>query len=55
MNLVLPIRGNMAVAAEMKNLLSFMERKRDLPPEEQLDEIRRWIDETIREADDGWF
>jgi hypothetical protein len=32
-----------------------MDRMRDLPAEEQLDEIRLWIDETIRDANDGWF
>ncbi len=55
MNLVLPLKGNIAVANEMKGLLSFMDRIRDLPAEEQLDETRRWIEETIREVDDGWM
>jgi hypothetical protein len=55
MNLVLPVLGNVAVASEMQDLLAFMDRIRDLPAEEQLDEIRRWINETIRGARDGWF
>jgi hypothetical protein len=56
MNLVVsvPVVGNLAVATEMRNLLAFMDRIRDIPPEEQLDEVRRWIGETIREADGRW-
>ena len=57
MNLVLPIPpvlGSVAVVSEMKGLLAFMDRIRDLPAEEQLDEIRGWIDETIRDANHGW-
>jgi hypothetical protein len=44
--------GTLAVAVEMKHLLAFMHQVRDLPPEEQLNEIRRWIDETIRDGND---
>ena len=36
-------------------LLAFMDRMRDLPAEEQLDEIRLWLTETIRETSDEWF
>lgn len=54
MNLAFPGLGNVAVAAEMKGLLNYMDRIRDMPAEEQLDEIRRWIDETIRGVNDGW-
>ena len=55
MNIAVRGMANVAVAAEMKGLLNFMDRIRDMPAEEQLDEIRRWIDETIRGVNDGWF
>ena len=57
MNLVLsamPALGDVAVVSELRGLLAFMDRIRDLPAEEQLDEIRGWIDETIRDANHGW-
>ncbi len=52
--LSMPVTGNPVVATEMRNLLGFMDRIRDLPAEEQLDEIRSWINEAIRDADHRW-
>jgi hypothetical protein len=55
MDIAVPSMGKVAVAAEMKGLLNFMDRIRDMPAEQQLEEIRRWIDETIRGVSDSWF
>ena len=55
MNIAVSGMANVAVAAEMKGLLNFMDRIKDMQAEEQLEEIRRWIEETIRGVFDGWF
>jgi hypothetical protein len=52
MNLVLPVLGEVAL---LKALMAFMDRIRDLPAEEQLNEIRGWIAETIRDAHGPWL
>jgi hypothetical protein len=48
------IQSSTAIESAFKGLLKFLDERKEKPPEQQLKELRKEIEDTIVSAHDGW-